>query len=110
MCRALQVLCAAADREALVALKRAVVSKEYELTGGALDEDDLLRQTEELEPDAVVVDASLAGSLERLRALYPSLRLVAVGFETDAADAWVADPSEAREAVLGIQRPGGPVT
>ncbi len=109
MCRALQVLCAAPDREALLALKRAAVSKEYELTGGATDEADLLKQVEELSPDAVVVDARLAGALERIRALYPSLKLVAVGAEADAADVWVADAGEARAAVLGLPRPGGPV-
>jgi hypothetical protein len=109
VCRALKVLCAAADREALTALKRAAVSKEYELTGGATDEGQLLAQVEELEPDAVVIGSELAGAIERVRALYPSLRLVAVGAESEAADAWVADPGEVRSAVLGLSRPGGPV-
>ena len=109
MCRALKVLCAAPDREALQALKMAAVSKEYELTGGATDAEELLRQTEDLEPDAVVVHAALAGALEQLRAQYPSLRTVLVGAESDAADVSVADPDAVRAAVLGLPGPGGPV-
>ncbi|MEX2459152.1 MAG: hypothetical protein WD770_09215 [Actinomycetota bacterium] len=110
MCRALQVLCAAADRDRLGELKRAAVSVEYELTGGATDPESLLAQVEELEPDAVVVDGSLGmEAIEALRAAYPSLRIVVVGVEAEAADDWVRGDEDVRAAVLGIPRPGGPV-
>ena len=110
MCRALQVLCAAPDRDALLELKRAVVSKEYELTGGATDPADLLRQVEDREPDAVVLDAGLLDAIEPLRAAYPSVRVILVGAESDAADEWVTDAADAKAAVLGMPRPGGPVS
>jgi hypothetical protein len=109
VCRALKVLCAAPDRERLTALKYAAVSKEYELTGGATDAEALQRQIDELEPDVVVVAAELAGAIEAVRAAYPSLRIVAVGAEAEAADDWVEDLQEVRSAVLGLPRPGGPV-
>jgi hypothetical protein len=109
VCRALKVLCAAPDRERLTALKYAAVSKEYELTGGATDAEALLRQIEELEPDAVVVAHELAGAIEAVRASYPSLRIVVVGAEAEAADESVADLQGVRSAVLGLPRPGGPV-
>jgi DNA-binding NarL/FixJ family response regulator len=110
VCRALKVLCAAADRERLSGLKRATVSVEYELAGGATDGRELLAQVEALEPDAVVVDAGLGiGAVEALRASYPSLRIVLVGAEAEAADDWVERDEDVRAAVLGIPRPGGPV-
>ncbi len=109
MCRALKVLCAAPGHERLTELKYAAVSKEYELTGGATDAEELLRQIDELEPDAVVVTAELAGAIEAVRAAHPSLRIVAVGAEAEAADDWVEDVQEVRSAVLGLRRPGGPV-
>ena len=109
MCRALQVLCGASNADALMALKRAVVSKEYELTGGATDPTELLREIEERRPDAVVLDVSMAAAAEAVRAEHPSLRLVVVGAESEAADAWVRDPADARAAVLNLPRPGGPV-
>ncbi len=109
MCRALHVLCGAADRESLAALKRHVVSKEYELTGGATTAEELLGQVVELEPDAVVLDAALVSAAERLRAEHPSIRLIMVGVESEAADDWVERAEDARAAVLGLPRPGGPV-
>jgi DNA-binding NarL/FixJ family response regulator len=110
MCRALQVLCAAPGRERLGELKRATVSAEYELTGGVTDAESLLAQVEELEPDAVVADAGLGTeAIEALRAAYPSLRIVVVGAEAEAADESVARDEDVRSAVLGIPRPGGPV-
>jgi hypothetical protein len=109
VCRALKVLCAAPDRERLSALKYAAVSKEYELTGGATDADELMRQIDDLQPDAVVVASELVGAIEAVRAAYPSLRIVAVGAEAEAADEWVGSQEEVRAAVLGLPRPGGPV-
>ena len=109
MCRALKVLCAAPGREALTSLKYAAVSKEYELTGGATTLEGLLEQIDELEPDAVVIDAALAGGIEAVRAAHPSLRIVALGTSSEAADESVSSADDVRGAVLGLPRPGGPV-
>jgi two-component SAPR family response regulator len=109
MCRALQVLCAAPDRAALDVLKRAVVSAEYELTGGATSAEDLMAQLDDLKPDAVVVDAGLSDTLEAVRAVHPSIRIVLIGATSEVADDSVERVDDARSAVLGIPRPGGPV-
>jgi len=109
MCRALKVLCAAADRDRLAELKRSSVSTHWELVGGATSVHDLERQLAEFGPDVVVVDAALGGqALECVRASRPTARLVAVG-PLAGADAGASADGEIRAAILGLPRPGGPV-
>jgi DNA-binding NarL/FixJ family response regulator len=108
VCRALKVLCVAADPMALAELKRASVSMEWELVGGATDEAEALRQLHEERPHVVVV----FGPFERFVALaleaYPALRVVA-DRDLAGASAVVLSAAEVRAEVLGRSRPGGSI-
>jgi DNA-binding NarL/FixJ family response regulator len=110
MCRSLKVLCAAPDAERLGSLKRAAVGAEWELVAGARSVAELFEQLIEWRPDVVVIDASLgAEAFERARALRPEARLVVMGEGGGPADAEAGSLDEVRPAILGIQKPGGPV-
>ena len=108
MCRALQVVCVAADAESLQALKRAAVSQDWELTPGATDAEEALAQIEDRRAHVLVVWGEFPGLVERAHELRPGLRIVAVGDGADA-DATVTSTEDVRGAVLGIPPPGGPV-
>ncbi|HYU58962.1 MAG TPA: hypothetical protein VEO00_13080 [Actinomycetota bacterium] len=111
MCRSLRVLCAAPSPEELAALKRAAVSSDYELVGGATDRGGVVAQVREWVPDVVVAPAALLGreAIEEARAWRPELRWVVVGGDGDGADAVAAALEEVRETIRGLPRPGGPV-
>jgi DNA-binding NarL/FixJ family response regulator len=111
VCRALRVLCAAPGREALLALKRAVVSVEYELVGGATSAEEMVDQVRDQVPDVLVLDASFVSPerIDAVRALRPGLQVVAVGAGAEGADVAVTAEAEAKAAVLALPRPGGPV-
>jgi hypothetical protein len=108
MCRALTVLCVATDGERLAALKRAVVSAEWELAPGAEDEEGALAQIDAERPHIMVV----FGPYERLVALarerFPGMRIVA---DRDLPGATVVATSleEVRALAKEQPRPGGPV-
>jgi hypothetical protein len=108
VCRALKVLCVAEDAEALARLKRASVSSEWELVGGATDEADAIRQLHEERPHVVVVFGPYAGFVERALEAYPALRVVS-DRAIRGSSAVVGVLEEVRGAVLGRSRPGGPV-
>jgi hypothetical protein len=109
MCRALTVLCAAADRDRLGELKRAAVATEWELAGGATSLDELTAHVSDLRPDVVVIDAALGpDAVTRAKAAKPGVRVVSVGPLQDA-DEEAASLDEVRAAILGLPRPGGPV-
>ena len=108
MCRALRVLCVAPDAEALAALRRATVSTEWELIGGATTEAEALRQLHEERPHVVVVFGPFDGFVERALEAYPALRVVA-DRALPGASTVVGGLDEVRPAVLGRARPGGPV-
>lgn len=108
MCRALIVLCVAPDRDALVALKRAVVSAEWELAPGAVTEEEALEQLRDRAAHVMVTLGPFGGLVARAREVRPGLRIVSVG-PMPGADAEVRSPEEARAAVPGSARPGGPV-
>ena len=109
MCRALKVLCAAADRSRLAELKRAAVGTHWELVGGASSVPELEQQIAEFEPDVVVVDVGLGEqAVDSVRGAGRPARLVAVGRLT-GADAEAAEVEEVRAAILGLPHPGGPV-
>lgn len=109
MCRALRVLCAAADPARLAELKRASVGIHWELVGGAPSVQELQRQVAEFGPDVVVVDASLGPeAVACVRGAPRNVRLVALG-SLPGADAEVAELGDVRGAIVGLPRPGGPV-
>jgi hypothetical protein len=109
MCRALKVLCAAADAEGLARMKRAAMSVEWELVGGATSVEELSRQAELHRPDVIVVDAALGPAVvgAALAAL-PEARLVSVG-SLPGAHAVASSLEDLRDAVLSAPRPSGPV-
>jgi hypothetical protein len=108
MCRALKVLCVAADRDSLAVLKRSVVSAEWELAPGATDEETALAQIDTERPHILVV----FGPYERLVALarerFPAMRIVA-DRDLPGATVVAASVEEARGLVKELPRPGGPV-
>lgn len=109
MCRALKVLCVATDRDALVALKNAAVSAEWELAPGAINEADAVGQIDAERPHILVA----FGPFERLvgltRERFPGMRIVT---DRDAPGATVVATSlkEVRGLVKGEPRPGGPIS
>ena len=112
MCRALKVLCVASDRQALMDLKKATVSAEWELAPGAITVDDALAQLEAELPHVLVVFGVVFGELRalvsRAREDRPDLRIVC-DRDLPGATVVVARPEEIRDAVRALPRPGGPV-
>lgn len=108
MCRALKVLCVAQGEDALRALKRATVSGDWELAGGATNEPDAIGQVSAERPHVLVV----FGPFERLIALaregFPGMRIV-TDRDAPGATAVATSLEEVRGLVKGIPRPGGPV-
>ncbi len=108
VCRALKVLCVATDRDALLALKNAAVSAEWELAPGAITEADAVGQIDAERPHILVA----FGPFERLVALarerFPGMRIVT---DRDAPGATVVATSleEVRGLVKSEPRPGGPI-
>jgi hypothetical protein len=108
-CRALKVLCAAADPSALAELKRAAVAVEWELVGGAASLAELRVQLEEWQPEVVVVHADLGqGAVRAVRELAPKARLVSIG-PLGGVDDVARSLGETKAAILGIPRTGGSV-
>jgi chemotaxis response regulator CheB len=102
-------LCAASDRERLMALKRAVSDARWEQVGGAVSVDELVEQIGEHGPDVVVLDLETSpDAVRRVRAASGRVRVVAVGPAT-GADQEVAALEDVRGAVLASPRPRGPV-
>ena len=108
MCRALKVLCVASDRQALMDLKRAAVSAEWELARGAITETDALAQLEAERPDVLVVFGEFEVLVWRVREGRPTMRIVC-DRELPGATVVVERSEEIRDAVRTLPRPAGPV-
>jgi hypothetical protein len=108
MCRALKVLCVAEDEDALRALKRATVSVEWELAGGATNEPDAIGQIDAERPHVLVVFGSFDGLIALVREGFPGMRIV-TDRDAPGATAVATSLEEVRGLVKGIPRPGGPV-
>ncbi len=109
MCRALRVLCAAADGERLSELKRATVSSQWELVGGTTSARELAGQIDQWRADVAVIDAALGpGAIAAARAAARRVRVVSVG-TLEGADAEADSVDGVRAAVLGLPQHGGPV-
>jgi hypothetical protein len=109
MCRALTVVCVAADQPSLLALKRATAATEWELAPGATTAQDALDQIESRRAHVLVVWGPFAELVDRARERFPGLRIIAVGGDRNrAADASVASVEDVKAAVLGAP-PRGPV-
>ena len=108
MCRALKVLCVASDRDALVALKRAAVSAEWELAPGATTEADAIGQIDAERPHVLVVFGSFERLVSLARDRFPAMTIV-TDRDTPGATAVAASLQEVRGLLLASPRPGGPV-
>lgn len=108
MCRALKVMCVAPDRNALVSLKLAAVSAEWELAPGATSEEAALSQLEGERPHVMVAFGEFASLIRRARERFPGLRIVS-DRDAPGADRVAASLEEVRDAVKDVPRPGGPV-
>ena len=101
MCRALKILCAAPTPERLAEIKRASVSVNWELVGGATSLDEMATHIEEWNPDVVVLDKGFGSEGEaRVREVKEAVRIVVV----EAVDA-----ESIQQTILGLPQPGGPV-
>jgi hypothetical protein len=108
VCRALVVLCVATDREALMSLKNAAVSAEWELSPGATELRDALDQIDADRPQVLVAFGPFDGLVALAHERYPGMRIVT---DRDAPGATVVATSEeeVRGLVLALPRPGGPI-
>jgi hypothetical protein len=108
MCRAVKVLCVAADAETLTALKRAAVSAEWELAPGALGEDDALARIESERPHVLVAFGPFERLAAQVRERHPGMRIVA-DRNLPGASAVATSLEEVRGLVMQRPRPRGPI-
>lgn len=109
MCRAIKVLCVAPDPEALGALKRAAVGAEWELSPGAITEEEALAQLGDGRPHIMVTFGNKFAQLPAVaRAKYPGMRIVA-DFEAPEVDEVAKSLEDVRPAIVGAPRPSGPI-
>ena len=110
MCRALQVLCVAAGRPSLQALKRAAVAQEWELTPGATTMPEALEQLDVRKAHVLVAWGHFGELVTEARSRYPNLRIIAVGKRPmPEADVNLTAINGVRDAILGFPPPSGPV-
>jgi hypothetical protein len=101
-------LCVATDRDALLLLKNATVSAEWELARGAINEADAVGQIDAEEPHVVVAFGPFERLVQLTRERFPGMRIVT---DRDAPGATVVATSleEVRGLVKSLPRPGGPI-
>jgi hypothetical protein len=101
-------LCVATDRDALLLLKNAAVSAEWELAPGAINEADAVGQIDAEEPHVVVAFGPFERLVQLTRERFPGMRIVT---DRDAPGATVVATSleEVRGLVKSLPRPGGPI-
>jgi hypothetical protein len=108
VCRAVKVLCVAEDVASLRALRQAVVAADWELCAGATDMATALDQIDVERPHALVVFGSFDRLLSLVSERFPGMRLV-TDRPTDVPTVVIGSLSEARAALRGQPRPGGPI-
>jgi hypothetical protein len=108
MCRALRVLCVAADREGLNVLKAAAVSAEWELAPGAVGEPDALDQMDAERPHMLVAFGPFPALVALAHERFPGMRIV-VDRDTPGATVVATSLEEVRGLLQGLPGPGGPV-
>ena len=108
MCRAVKVLCVAADPSSLEALKRASVSAEWELCPGATDLRSALDQIDVERPHMLVAFGPFEDLVVLVSERLPGMRIV-TDRETPGATAVAASLEEVRDLLRSQPRPGGPV-
>jgi hypothetical protein len=105
----MKVLCVAPEAAALSELKRAAAGADWELTAGATTEAEALRQLDSEHPHVVVVFGDFASLVRAMRERRPFTRIL-TDRPADVETVIVADGTDLRAAIMGLPRPGGPVT
>jgi hypothetical protein len=108
MCRALKVLCVAADPESLTALKKATVSADWELSAGAINETDALAMIDVDRPHALVAFGAFGNLVALISERFPGMRIV-VDRQTPGATDVAGSLEDVRGLLRGAPRPGGPI-
>ena len=103
------MVCAAPDRQSLIALKRAAVGAEWELAPGATSAREALAQLEDHHALVLVVHEPVLGLVSEARIRFPGLRIVRVGEAREPfADVVVDSLDGVRAAILGVPPAAGP--
>jgi hypothetical protein len=108
MCRAVKVLCVAPDDEALLALKKATVSAEWELAPGATGLREALDQIDAERPHVLVAFGPFEALVAMAGERFPGMRIV-TDRDTPGATSVATSLEEVRGLVLAGPRPAGPV-
>ncbi len=108
VCRALKVLCVAQSDEELSALRRSIVSAEWELTPGATDELTAMAQIDIERPHVLIAFGPFARLVELSRERFPGMRII-TDRQVAGASAVADGLRSVRDLVKGLPAPGGPV-
>jgi hypothetical protein len=108
VCRAVKVLCVAADDEALRALRQATTAAEWELTPGATNETDAFGLVDSERPHTMVVFGDFERLVSLVRDRFPAIRIV-TDRDTPGTNAVAASRDDVRELLRSLGRPGGPI-
>jgi hypothetical protein len=108
VCRAVKVLCVAADDASLTTLRSATTAAEWELTPGATSEAVALGLIDAERPHAVVAFGEFANLVTLVRERFPAMRIV-TDRDTPGANAVASTREDVREVLRTLSRPGGPI-
>jgi hypothetical protein len=108
VCRAVKVLCVAADDDALRALRQRTTAAEWELTPGAINETDALGLIDSERPHAVVAFGDFQRLVSLVRDRFPAMRIV-TDRDTPGTNAVAASREDVREVLRSLGHPGGPI-
>ena len=108
VCRAVKVLCVAADEAALAALRRAAVGAAWELAPGATDLRGALDQIDIERPHALVVFGPFEDLVALVADRFPGMRIV-TDRDAPGTSAVATSLSDVRDRLTQLPRPGGPV-
>jgi hypothetical protein len=108
VCRAVKVVCVAADEEALQVLRQAATAAEWELTAGATNDTDALALIDSERPQAMVAFGGFERLVSLVRDRFPAMRIV-TDRDMPGANVVAASRDDVRELLRSLGRPGGPI-
>jgi hypothetical protein len=108
VCRAVKVVCVAADEESLQGLRQAVTAAEWELTPGATNETDALALIDSERPHSMVAFGGFERLVSLVRDRFPAMRIV-TDRDMPGANVVAASRDDVRELLRSLGRPGGPI-
>jgi hypothetical protein len=108
VCRAVKVVCVAADEDALQGLRKAVTAAEWELTPGATNDTDALALIDSERPHSMVAFGGFERLVSLVRDRFPAMRIV-TDRDTPGTNVVAASRDDVRELLRSLGRPGGPI-